>query len=164
MLPSEIPKLPPDPPVRRCPDVWKLLMFGNFSSLTTPFLRQVSAPNSFVTLFLFYILSYLLSLFLSFTFFSTSFRRQWVDFLGARCPPPVFRSHFMVFVQHSNDLLMNLWQRKWSPHPIPLPFSNSPLRDGVDPCLLYNGMNLHSYFFRHSIRSNPLNLFATSTV
>ena len=28
----------------------------------------------------------------------------------------------------------------------------------------YNVMNLHPYFFRHSIRSNPFNLFVTSTV
>ena len=25
----------------------------------------------------------------------------------------------MVFAQRSNDLLMNLWGRKWSPHTIP---------------------------------------------
>ena len=36
--------------------------------------------------------------------------------------------------------------------------------DGFDHCLLYNVMNLHPQFFRHSIRSNPLNLFVTSTV
>ena len=36
-------------------------MFGNFSSFKTPFLGQVSIPNSFVSLFIFYILSYLLS-------------------------------------------------------------------------------------------------------
>ena len=36
-------------------------MFGNFSSFTTPSPGQVSVPNSFVSLFIFYILSYLLS-------------------------------------------------------------------------------------------------------
>ena len=36
-------------------------MFGNFSSFKTPFLEWVSVPNSFVSLFIFYILSYLLS-------------------------------------------------------------------------------------------------------
>ena len=36
-------------------------MFGNFSSFTTPCLGQVSIPNSFVSLFVFYILSYRLS-------------------------------------------------------------------------------------------------------
>ena len=50
-----------------------------------------------------------------------SFRREWAPFLGAWCPPPVFRSCFVEFSQHSNDLLMSLWGRKWSPHPIPLP-------------------------------------------
>ena len=36
------------------------LVFGNFSSFTTPSLGRVSIPNSFVSLFIFYILSYLL--------------------------------------------------------------------------------------------------------
>ena len=31
----------------------------------------------------------------------------------------------MVFAQRSNDLSMNLWGRKWSPHPIPAPSSDS---------------------------------------
>ena len=60
----------------------------------------------------------LLSLFLSFIFCPTSFWRQWAAFLGAWCPLPEFRSCFVAFVQHSNDLLMNLWKRKWSPCPI----------------------------------------------
>ena len=36
------------------------LVFGNFSSFKTPSLGWVSVPNSFVSLFIFYILSYLL--------------------------------------------------------------------------------------------------------
>ena len=41
---------------------WKgFLVFGNFSSFTTPSLGWVSIPNSFVSLFIFYILSYFLS-------------------------------------------------------------------------------------------------------
>ena len=63
----------------------------------------------------------LLSLFLSFIFCPTSFRREWPAFLGAWCPLPAFRSCFMEVAQHSNDLLMNLWGTKWFPHPIPLP-------------------------------------------
>ena len=69
----------------------------------------------------------LLSLFLSFIFCPTSFRREWAAFLDAWGPPSVFRSCFVEVAQHSNDLLMNLWGRKWSPCPIPLPsclFSN----------------------------------------
>ena len=38
------------------------------------------------------------------------------------------------------------------------------LGDGLDRCLFYNIINLRPYFFRHSIRSNPLNLFVSSTV
>ena len=63
----------------------------------------------------------LLSLFLSFIFCPTSFRREWAAFLGAWCLLLSFRSCFVEVAQHSNDLLMNLWGRKWSPHPIPLP-------------------------------------------
>ena len=55
MLPSEIPKLPTDPPVRGFPGVWKLLLF--YDSLP----GTVSIPSPFVCLFIFYILSYLLS-------------------------------------------------------------------------------------------------------
>ena len=64
----------------------------------------------------------LLSLFLSFIFFPTSFRWQWAAFLGAWCPLLAFRSCFVEFTQHLNVLLMNLWGRKWSPRPIPWPF------------------------------------------
>ena len=55
MLPSEIPKLPQ---TRR----WEgFLVFGNLASFKTLFPRWVSVCNSFVSLFIFYILSYLLS-------------------------------------------------------------------------------------------------------
>ena len=68
----------------------------------------------------------LLSLFLSFIFCPTSFWRQWAAFLGTWCPLPAFRSYFVEFAQRSNVLSMNLWERKWSPYPIPLP-SSEPL-------------------------------------
>ena len=63
-LPSEIRQLPSDPPVRGFPGVWKLPLLGlpsrdGFPSLT------------------------LLSLFLSFIFCPTSFRRLRAAFLGA---------------------------------------------------------------------------------
>ena len=54
MLPSEIPRLAIDPPVRVFPGVWKLLF------LKTPFLGRISISASFVFLFIFYIFSYLL--------------------------------------------------------------------------------------------------------
>ena len=115
MLPSEIPKLPTDPPVRGFPGVWKL-----------PFLHGSLLDGSpSLTL---------LSLFLSFIFCSVSFQREWAVFLGAWCPLPVFRSCFEEFVQHSNDLSMNLWGRNWSPCPIPSPSYNCPLC-----CLVDNG-------------------------
>ena len=54
MLPSEVPRLATDSPVRVLPDVWKPLFFK------TPFLGHISIPTSFVSLFIFYIFSYLL--------------------------------------------------------------------------------------------------------
>ena len=102
MLSSEIPRLATDLPVRVFPG------FGNFSFLRLPFWDgSLSLP--------------LLSLFLSFIFCPTSFQRQWAAFLGAWCPLPALRSCFVEFPQDSNDLSMNLWGRKWSPCPIPLP-------------------------------------------
>ena len=65
----------------------------------------------------------LLSLFFPFMFCPTSFQREWVAFLGVSCSLPAFRSCFVEVVQHSKDLLRNLWGRKWSSHPIPLPSS-----------------------------------------
>ena len=50
-----------------------------------------------------------------------SLRRQWAAFLVAWCLLPLFRSCFVEFSQCWNVLLMNLWGRKWSPRPIPLP-------------------------------------------
>ena len=55
MLPSEVPRLATDLPVRVFPGVWKPLFFK------TPFLGRISIPTSFVSLFIFYIFSYLLS-------------------------------------------------------------------------------------------------------
>ena len=55
MLPSEIPRLATDPLVKVFPGVWKL-----FSLFKTPFPGWISIPTSFVSLFIFYILSYLL--------------------------------------------------------------------------------------------------------
>ena len=55
MLPSVVPRLTTDSAVRVFPDVWKPL----FSK--TPFPGQSSIPTSFVSLFVFYIFSYLLS-------------------------------------------------------------------------------------------------------
>ena len=55
-LPSEIRKLPPDHPMRGFPGVWK-----QYSSIKTPFPGPISVPNAFVSLFIFYVSSHLLS-------------------------------------------------------------------------------------------------------
>ena len=93
MLPSEIPKLPTDLLVRGFPSVWELLLF--YDSLP----RMGLHPQLFCLSFFFYILSYLLS-------------KTMGCFLGAWYPPPAFRSCFVVFVQCSDNPLMNLWERK----------------------------------------------------
>ena len=84
------------------------LVFGSFSLFKTPFPGQNSVPPSFVSVFVFYIFSYLLS-------------KSWVAFLGAWCPLLAFKSCFVGFTRRLNALLMNLWGRKCSPHPTPLP-------------------------------------------
>ena len=90
MLPSEVPRLTRDAPVRVFPGVWKHLSFLRLPSWD----RSPSLP--------------LLSLLLSFIFFPTFFRRQWAAFLGAWCPLPAFRSCLVEFAQLSNVLSMNL--------------------------------------------------------
>ena len=55
MLPSVVPMLATDSPVRVFPGVWKLLSFLRLPS------QDGSVPTSFVSLFIFYIFSYLLS-------------------------------------------------------------------------------------------------------
>ena len=81
-LPSEIWKLPADPPVRGFPGDWKL-----------PVLRLPSRDGSLSIA--------LLSPFLSLIFCPTSLQRQWAAFLGARCPLLVIRSCFVNFVHRS---------------------------------------------------------------
>ena len=54
MLPSESPKLPTDLPVRGFPGVWKLLFYDSLPGMGLH-------PWLFVSLFIFYILSYRLS-------------------------------------------------------------------------------------------------------
>ena len=104
MLPSEIPKLPTDLPVRGFPTVWNL------------FLLYHSLPRMGLCLsFISHILSYLLL-------------KKTGCLSGCLwCPLPAFRSYFVEVSQHSNDLLMNLWGRKWSPQPIPPSSWDHPL-------------------------------------
>ena len=65
-----------------------------------------------------------LSLFLSFIFRPISFWRDWAAFLSVWYPLPTFRSCFVEVARHSNDLLENVWGRKWSSCPIPPPSSD----------------------------------------
>ena len=87
--------------------LWEgFLLFENF--FMTPSPGRVSTANVFVSLFVFYILSYLLL-------------KRMGCLSGCLCPLAAFRSCFVEVAQPSNALLMNFWGRKWSPHPISLP-------------------------------------------
>ena len=96
MLPSEIPKLPTDPLVRGFPAVWKLLL-----------LHDRSPSLTLVSLFVFYILSYLLSKkmgYLSgclvssasvqklFCGISSAFKWSFDEFVGEKVVSPSFSS------------------------------------------------------------------------
>ena len=85
-------------------------MFEKFSLFKTPFPGRSSVPTSFVSFFVFYIFSYLLS-------------KTMGCFSGCLMSSATFRSCFVEFIQPLNVLLMNLWGRNWSPHPIPPPSS-----------------------------------------
>ena len=40
--------------------------------------------------------------------------------------PPEFRGRFVEVIPCEDGLLVCLWERKWSPHPIPLPSWDCP--------------------------------------
>ena len=102
MLPSEVPRLATDSPVRVFPGVWKPLFFK------TPFLGRISVPTSFISLFIFYIFSYLLSkIMVCFSACLMSSASIQKLFCGINS---VFKCSFDEFVG-----------RKWSPCPIPPP-------------------------------------------
>ena len=62
-------------------------------------------------------------------YFFSLLSKSWVAFLGAWCPLPAFRSCFVEFTRCLNALLMNLWGRKCSPRPTPLPSWLLPLSE-----------------------------------
>ena len=82
------------------------LVFGNFSSFMTLSPGRVSIPNSFVSLFIFYILSYLLS-------------KTMGCLSGCPMSSTSVLKLFCGICSVFKCLSMNLWGRKWSPHPIP---------------------------------------------
>ena len=90
-----------DPKTHHWLNLWEgFLLWGNFSSFTTPSPGGISFPELFVSLFVF-------------IFCPTSFWRDWVAFLGICSPPPAFRSCFVEVAPRVDNLLMYLWGRKW---------------------------------------------------
>ena len=86
----------------------------------------------------------LLSLFLSFIFCPVSFLRDWTAFLGAWCPLLASRSCSVEVAKHPNDLLVNLWGRKWSPHSTPSSSLDCPLSMGFYKWKFWSGLPLPS--------------------
>ena len=87
--------------------LWEhFLLCGNFASFMSPSPGWVSIPKSFVSVFVFYILSYFVL-------------KRMGCLLGAWCSLPVFKSCFVEIAQYSNDPLMNLLEKTPGlPHPI----------------------------------------------
>ena len=105
VLPSEIPELPTDKPVKVFSTMWKLLLHDSLP-------RTVSIPK-------------FLSLFLSFTFCPTYFWKSWAAFLV----PGVLHQLSEVVLWNLLNIQMIFWWiswgRKWSPCLIPLPSRDS---------------------------------------
>ena len=102
VVPSKIPKLPTDMPVGGFHTGWKLLLHASPTG-------WVSMPKPSVSVAVFYILSYLLW-------------KRLGCLSGCLLSSPSIQKLFCGSPQHSDDLLMNLWGRKRSPCPIPVPF------------------------------------------
>ena len=98
-----------------------------------------------------------LSPFSSFIFFPTCFWRQWSAFLVVWCPLPAYRSCFVEFAQRWNVLLRNLWGRKWSSRPIPLPSFSDPSK------LVFKDILLQQYLRRkfYCVQKHALKMLKT---
>ena len=119
-MPSEIPRLTTDPPERVFPGGWKLLFFLFFK---TPFPGQISVPTSFVSLSIFYILSYLLSKTMGclsgylmssasiqklFSAICLAFKCSFDEFVGGKVVSP---SHSSAILGRPLSLLFNMLSR-----------------------------------------------------
>ena len=105
MLPSVVPRLATDLAVRVCPGVWKLLSF-----FKTPFPEWSSIPTSFVSLFVFYIFSYLLSktmgCFSGCLMFSASIQKLFCGIYSAfKCSFGEFLGEKVVSLSYSSAIL-----------------------------------------------------------
>ena len=100
MLPSEVPRLATDSPMRVFPDVWTVLSFLRLPSRD----GCPSLP--------------LLPLFLSFIFFLTSFWRQWLLFWV----PDVFCQHSEVVLWNLLSIQMFFWWICWGESGLPILF------------------------------------------
>ena len=105
MLPSEVPSLTTDLPVTVFPGVWKVLSF-----FKTPFPGWISVPTSFVSLFISYIFSYLLSKTMGFLsgclMSSASIQKLFCGIYSAfKCSLDEFVGENMVSPSYSSTIL-----------------------------------------------------------
>ena len=147
MLPSEVPRLATD-------SWWEcFLVFGNFL-LKTSFLGWISVPTSSVSLFIFYILSYLLSKTMGclsgclmssasiqklFCGICSAFKCSFNEFVGEKVVSPSYSSAISKFLFYSDPYWLTQILHRWSlldAIPI-LRFLNWLLRTGLwAPCRL----------------------------
>ena len=107
-------------------------MFGNFSLLKTPFLRWSSVPPSFVSFFVFYIFSYLLSkimgCFSGCLMSSAGLQKLFCGIYSAfKCSFDEFVREKVVSLSYSSAILA----------PPPHPFSFKVIIDKYDPVAIY---------------------------
>ena len=111
------------------------LLYGNFSSFTTPSPGWVLSRNSL------------------YPFSSLFFYLPHYEEIGLLSTPGVLCQHSEVvlweLLQMLIDLLMYLWWRKWSPQPIPLPSSDIPLIVAICPWTMQNRVS--PKHFRYNI-------------
>ena len=119
MLPSEVPRLATDSPVRVFPGVWKLLCF------LTPPSGTVSVPTSFVSLFIFYIFSYLLLKTMGcfsgclmssagikklFCGIYSAFKCSFDEFVGEKVVSPSYFSTILGLPTSVHELIVSTWR------------------------------------------------------
>ena len=103
MLPSEVPRLVTDLAVKVFPGVWKLLF-------KIPFLEWSSIPTSFVSIFVFYIFSYLplktMGCFSGCLMSSAGIQKLFCGIYSAfKCSFDEFVGEKVVFLSYSSTIL-----------------------------------------------------------
>ena len=118
--------------------LWEgFLLYGNFSSFTTPSPGQISVPNSFASLFVFYILSYLhskrMGCLSGYLVFSASIQKLFCGSCSAfKWSFDEFLGEKVVFPSYSSSIFYLFGKNLFTKHlfflPSPCDFSSSTLK------------------------------------